>query len=204
MTNNDFRQQQQRWQYMLGQAFLAASASLLFVTTKSSWSIFGVDFFVIFGIILFIFSIFLMVSALGTNYRRLEPFLAWIEQAANWLWPIFALVSFATLISAWTTGKLNIEKTSWLYGPYDWSVPIWLIMFTVVLIIVGYINPIIHYARNNGWRVTIRRYSLLFAFGFACLALVSLFIENSFSTQWIITFQSLTVIFIIVRLFVRN
>ncbi|MGD0794706.1 MAG: hypothetical protein ABR958_03820 [Dehalococcoidales bacterium] len=197
-------QPEQKWEYVLGQAFLAASASLLFITTKSDWSIFGVDFFVILGVALFLFSLVLMVSTLGEVYERFRPFLTRMEKATNWLWSIFAVVDIVTIISSWVNGKPKIEQASWLSAPYDWSVPIWLILFTVILIVVGLVNPIVRHAHNNGLRVTARKYSLLLALAFAGLALASFLVNNSFSTKYILAFQSLTVLMIAIRIIVKD
>jgi hypothetical protein len=163
-----------------------------------------VDLFVILGMALFVFSFALMVSTLGVIIKFLHPFLEKMEKATNWLWGIFAVVDIVTIISSWVNGKPKIEPTSWLSAPYDWSVPIWLILFTVILIVVGLVGPIVRHTKKNGFRVTVRKYSLLFAFAFASLALVSLLINNSFSTRYILSFQSLTVVMLVARILVKD
>jgi len=195
-------QPEHRWQHVLGQAFLAASASILFITTKSNWSIFGIDFFVFWGGALFLFSIILMFSALGVIIRRLDRFLSFMENAASSLWFIFAMVNIAAIISSWATGRPKIEETSWLFNPYIWSVPVWLILFTVILLVVGF-SPIFIHIRRNGWRLTIRRYSLILAFAFALLALFGM-LTDTFNVGWILAFQSLTVVFVLARISIRD
>ena len=114
------------------------------------------------------------------------------------------MVNIVTIVSSWVIGKPNIEQASWISVPYEWSVPIWLILFTVILVIVGFVNPIIRYAGNNGWRVAIRKYSLFLALACAGLALTSLLKGDAFNSTAILVFQSLTVLLIILRIYVKN
>lgn len=193
-------QTEMRWQYVLGQAFLAASASVLFITTKSAWFIFGVDFFVILGIAFFIFSLILMVSALGVVVKKLGKFLSWVEGATNWLWFTFMLIDIAAIISNWAVGKSKIEQLSWLSSPYDWSVPLWLILFTAILIVLGF-SPIVIRFRQD-WRLATRQYSLFLAFAFALLALTGVHLDV-FTTNWILSFHILTLVLIGVRIAVK-
>jgi len=186
-----------RWQYVLGQAFLAASASVLFITTKSAWSILGVDFFVILGIAFFIFSLILLFSALGVVVKSFGRFLSWVEGATNWLWFTFVLIDIAAIISNWAIGKSKVEQISWLSTPYDWSVPLWLIFFTIILIVVGFSPVVIRFRQD--WRLATRQYSLFLAFACALLALTGVHLDV-FTPSWILTFHILTVVFIGVRI----
>jgi hypothetical protein len=116
------------------------------------------------------------------------------------LWFIFAMINIAAIISSWVTGRPEIEETSWLFNPHIWSVPIWLILFTVIILVVGF-SPIFIHIRRNGWRLTIRRYSLILAF--ALLALFGM-LTDTFNTGWIVAFQSLTVVFVLARMSIRD
>ncbi|MDO9333142.1 MAG: hypothetical protein Q7T57_01270 [Dehalococcoidales bacterium] len=197
-------QQAIRWQNILGQAFFAASAGLLFITTSSSWSIMGVDWFIIIGGASFLFSFILMFSALGVHISWLEGLLSWAEKATNWLWGTFAVINIPIILSAWVTGKPKIED-KWLTGLYDWSVPIWFILFTVILMWVGLVAPLVRYSRRDGFKVTARKYSLWFAIIFAGLALASnMMLQDTISIGYILSFQSLTVLMLIVRILVRD
>ncbi|MFP3975560.1 MAG: hypothetical protein ACLFVK_04985 [Dehalococcoidia bacterium] len=198
---DDHRQRELLWQRILGQAFLAASASVLFVTTRSSWCILGVDFFVILGIAFFLFSVMLLVSALGVRIKRLGELLSFVENTINWFWFAFLMIDIAVIISNWAVGKSEIKEVGWLSTPYTWSIPLWLILFTIILAVVG-ITPIVSYFRKD-WQLATRQYSLPLAFLFALFTLAGIQFDV-FTPGWILAFHLLTIGLMLVRIAVRS
>jgi hypothetical protein len=162
----------------------------------------GNRFFYIFRRSTLPISIILLFSALGVIIRQLDGLLSWMENTANAFWFVFAIINMAIIISSWATGIPKIEETSWLFHPYIWSVPVWLILFTAIQLVVGF-SPIFIHIRRDGRRLTIRRYSLILAFAFAILALLGM-LTNAFNVGWILAFQSLTVVFVLARMSIRD
>lgn len=196
------QQQERRWQNVLGQAFLAASASILFVTTKSTWAIAGVDFFVILGGLSFLFSLLLIISALGVVIEKLDKLLTWMENTAGWLWFTFAIINIVIIISGWVEQRSKIDESSWLYNPYFWSVPIWLVVYTIILFIVGF-SPIYFHIKEHGPKKTTRRYSLILALALTVVAFVGLLTEV-YSITWVLVFQGLGILSILARISVKD
>jgi magnesium-transporting ATPase (P-type) len=154
MTNQQLRPEQlldrKKMGVIISEAFSLASTGLLLMTIKIETPLFPT---VILGIILFGLSILLLVSSLGCVHDGLKPFLTFMEMVMDTLWLSITFISLLVIVVTWVEGRTNIEPEDWMYNWYLWSAPVWLIVFTVIIILLV-IFPIYFNIKKYGLYLT--------------------------------------------------